>query len=118
MVKRIYRWLVHPKIVKITILLNLFVFLPGLGLCILIAFLFGLQSYTIWDNYISDLGSISFTPAPNDVWANVFTAVNMDVNIDGSYVNSSSLALVPTNNPDSVWYIQTLWILIISWNKC
>ena len=47
-----------------TICLNLFVFLPGLGISMLIAFLLGPQSYSIWDNYISDLGSISITPVP------------------------------------------------------
>ena len=62
--RKIYNWFVNPKLVKITILFNLLVFLPGLGLCMLIAYLYGPQGYSIWENYISDLGSINFTPTP------------------------------------------------------
>ncbi|MFX0077054.1 MAG: hypothetical protein ACFE96_16535, partial [Candidatus Hermodarchaeota archaeon] len=37
---------------------------PGLLIGVTIAFFFGPESYNIIDNYISDLGSIRYTPAP------------------------------------------------------
>ncbi|MHA1489919.1 MAG: hypothetical protein ACTSRI_09705 [Promethearchaeota archaeon] len=39
-------------------------FLLGLLTCVMIASLFGSEGYNIVDNYISDLGSIRYTPAP------------------------------------------------------
>ena len=60
-----YNWLTKPKLVKISIIINLIVFLPGLFLCVIIALVYGSQGYTIWDNFISDLGSINYTPFPN-----------------------------------------------------
>ena len=56
--------LVDPKLVRIVIIINLYTFIPGLILSILIANFFGPQGYNIWDNFISDLGSITHTPAP------------------------------------------------------
>ena len=59
-----YNWLTNPIIVKKTVILNLIIFLPGLFLCVMIAMFFGPQGYTIWDNFISDLGSFNYTPVP------------------------------------------------------
>lgn len=62
--KGIYNKLVKEKIIKISIYSSLMIFLPGLFIAVLIAFFFGPESYSIIDNYISDLGSIRFTPTP------------------------------------------------------
>lgn len=59
-----YNWLTNPKVVKKSVSLNLILFLPGLFLCVIIAIVFGPQGYTIWDNFISDLGSFNYTPIP------------------------------------------------------
>lgn len=62
--KSIAKVLVDPKIVRIAIIINLLTFIPGLILSVLIANFFGPQGYNIWDNFISDLGSIKYTPVP------------------------------------------------------
>lgn len=62
---RFAKTLISPKRVKIAIIINLITFIPGLIFCVLIANFFGLQGYNIWDNYISDLGSIVYTPIPS-----------------------------------------------------
>ncbi|NHJ25312.1 MAG: hypothetical protein EAX89_12095 [Candidatus Lokiarchaeota archaeon] len=62
--KRFYKLLVEPNLVKLTIRINLFTFIPGLAICVLIATLVGPQGYTIWNQYISDLGSLNVTPVP------------------------------------------------------
>lgn len=59
-----YNWLTNPILVKKSVILNLILFLPGLFLCVMIALFFGPQGYTIWDNFISDLGSLNYTPIP------------------------------------------------------
>ncbi|TFG22900.1 MAG: DUF998 domain-containing protein [Promethearchaeota archaeon] len=59
-----YNWLTNPNIVKKSVTLNLILFLPGLFLCVMIAMFLGPQGYTIWDNFISDLGSFNYTPIP------------------------------------------------------
>jgi hypothetical membrane protein len=43
---------------------TLLIFLPALLIGVIIAYFFGPESYNIWDNYISDLGSLNYTPAP------------------------------------------------------
>ncbi|MFX1356389.1 MAG: hypothetical protein ACFFA8_03815 [Promethearchaeota archaeon] len=40
------------------------IFLTGLLIGVIIAYVFGPESYNIWDNYISDLGSFRYTPVP------------------------------------------------------
>jgi len=62
--KNAYYKFVNEKAVKICIYASLLTFLPGLLIALLIAFFFGPNSYNIIDNYISDLGSIRYTPAP------------------------------------------------------
>jgi hypothetical membrane protein len=62
--KNIYNVLTKPKIVKISIYISLLTFLPGLILGLIIAINFGPPGYSIWYNWISDLGSLDFTPAP------------------------------------------------------
>ena len=61
----VYNWLTKPDVVKISIIINLILFLPGLYLCVIIAMVYGSQGYNIWNNFISDLGSINYTPLPN-----------------------------------------------------
>ena len=64
LIRRFVKTLINPKIVRITIIVNLIIFIPGLISCVLIANFFGPQGYNILDNYISDLGSIIYTPVP------------------------------------------------------
>ncbi|MHA1377201.1 MAG: DUF998 domain-containing protein [Candidatus Helarchaeota archaeon] len=79
----LYGKLTEPKLTKKCILAALLIFIPGLIIAIIIAHFFGpemyipplyklinnpeslrLNRYTIWSNWISDLGSFRFTPAP------------------------------------------------------
>jgi len=62
--KLVYNKISSPKLVKVCIILANSIFLTGLLIGVIIAFLFGPESYNIWDNYISDLGSFRYTPAP------------------------------------------------------
>ena len=62
--KTIYDTLTKPKIVKISIYISLLTFLPGIILGLIIAINFGSLGYNVWFNWISDLGSLTFTPAP------------------------------------------------------
>lgn len=61
---RIYYRVSNPKLTKICIYSSLSIFILGLLIAVLIASIFGPQGYHIWYNYISDLGSIRYTPAP------------------------------------------------------
>ena len=59
----------RPNIVKICIILAILFFIPGLLISIILAFSFGgtligPMQYNLWDNYISDLGSVRFSPTP------------------------------------------------------
>ncbi|MEJ2277484.1 MAG: DUF998 domain-containing protein [Candidatus Lokiarchaeota archaeon] len=60
----IYKGLTNKRIVKTCIYLALLIFLPGLAIGVIIAYFFGPESYNFFNNYISDLGSIRYTPAP------------------------------------------------------
>jgi len=62
--RRFYDKLTEPKIVKISIYISLATFLPGIILGLSIALTWGPLPYNLLMNYISDLGSIKFTPAP------------------------------------------------------
>ena len=62
--KNIYDILTKPKVVKISIYISLITFLPGLIIGLIIAINFGTLGYSVWYNWISDLGSLIFTPAP------------------------------------------------------
>ncbi|MFX0040494.1 MAG: hypothetical protein ACFFCY_03975 [Promethearchaeota archaeon] len=62
--KSIYDTLTKPKVVKISIYISLLTFLPGLILGLIIAINFGTLGYNLWYNWISDLGSFIYTPAP------------------------------------------------------
>ena len=62
--KKFYDKATEPKIVKISIYISLATFLPGLILGIIVAMNFGPIPYSLWFNYISDLGSFQYTPAP------------------------------------------------------
>jgi hypothetical protein len=64
MIRSVSKTLTNPKMVKITIIINLITFIPGLIFCVLIATFLGPQGYNIWANYISELGSIAYTPVP------------------------------------------------------
>ena len=63
-INRLFNRFLNQKLIKICIYVSLLTFLPGLLIGFLIAFFFGPESYNIIDNYISDLGSIRYTPAP------------------------------------------------------
>ncbi|MBD3197218.1 MAG: hypothetical protein GF317_19345 [Candidatus Lokiarchaeota archaeon] len=56
--------LTNPFLLKFCIYGVLIVFIPGLIIGVIIAYFFGPESYNIWNNYISDLGSYNYTPAP------------------------------------------------------
>ncbi|MFX0034694.1 MAG: hypothetical protein ACFE9I_03515 [Candidatus Hermodarchaeota archaeon] len=62
--KYLYDKLTEPKIVKISIYISLLTFLPGLILGLFIAIAYGPIEYNVWYNWISDLGSLKYTPAP------------------------------------------------------
>ena len=62
--KQIYDTLTRPKIVKISIYVSLITFLPGLITGLIVAINFGSLEYSLWYNWISDLGSLVYTPAP------------------------------------------------------
>jgi len=62
--KSIYDILTKPKVVKISIYISLLTFLPGLITGIIVAINFGALGYNLWFNWISDLGSLLYTPAP------------------------------------------------------
>ncbi|MFX1287033.1 MAG: hypothetical protein ACFFFY_00555 [Promethearchaeota archaeon] len=54
----------NRKLIKTCIYVSLITFLPGILIGVIIAYFFGSESYNIIDNYISDLGSNRYTPAP------------------------------------------------------
>ncbi|MFX0026188.1 MAG: hypothetical protein ACFE8M_07220 [Candidatus Hermodarchaeota archaeon] len=54
----------QPNIVKFCIISSLIIFLLGLFIATVIAVNFGPMGYNVWDNFISDLGSFRYTPAP------------------------------------------------------
>ena len=54
--------LTRPKLINICIELSFIIFIGGLAVGTIIAFF--TRGYNIWDNYISDLGSIRYTPTP------------------------------------------------------
>lgn len=56
--------LTQPKIVRLCIIISFALFLPSLLVGSIIAMIWGPQGYSIWTNYISDLGSFNYTPAP------------------------------------------------------
>ncbi|MFW9882045.1 MAG: hypothetical protein ACFFG0_53960, partial [Candidatus Thorarchaeota archaeon] len=62
--KNLYNTLTKPKVVKISIYISLLTFLPGLIVGLIIAINYGSRGYSLWFNWISDLGSIIHTPAP------------------------------------------------------
>ena len=62
--RKIYDKLTEPKIVKISIYVSLLTFLPGLIIGLVVALIIGPPGYNLLYNYISDLGSIIYTPAP------------------------------------------------------
>jgi len=61
---RLFNHFLNQKLIRTCIYVSLIIFLPGLIIGVLIAYFFGPESYNIIDNYISDLGSIRYTPAP------------------------------------------------------
>lgn len=62
--KKFYDKVTEPKIVKISIYISLATFLPGIILGLIVALTLGPVPYSLWLNYISDLGSFKYTPAP------------------------------------------------------
>ncbi|MHA1681242.1 MAG: DUF998 domain-containing protein [Promethearchaeota archaeon] len=59
----------EPRVIKIFIFISLFTFIPGIALAITISLVFGGTvinpgEYNFIDNFISDLGSFRYTPAP------------------------------------------------------
>ena len=60
----LFNHFLNQKLIKICIYVSLLTFLPGLLIGVLITYFFGPEGYNIIDNYISDLGSIRYTPAP------------------------------------------------------
>ena len=61
---KFYDKVTEPKYVKWSIYISLATFLPGILLGLIIAINFGPVPYSLWFNYISDLGSLKYTPAP------------------------------------------------------
>ena len=63
-INRSFNHFLNQKLIKICIYVSLITLLPGLLIGVLIAYFFGPRSYNIIVNYISNLGSIRYTPAP------------------------------------------------------
>ncbi len=61
---KFYKRLLKKKLVRICIYIEFIIFYPGLILAIIIANEFSQDGYNLISNYISDLGSINFTPTP------------------------------------------------------
>ena len=64
LLRRFSKSLINPKLVRISIFINLISFIPGLIICVIIANYFGPQGYNFLENFISDLGSSSYSPIP------------------------------------------------------
>ncbi|MFX1450969.1 MAG: DUF998 domain-containing protein [Promethearchaeota archaeon] len=64
MSNKIYDFLTNPKVVKISIIIAFITVFSALIIGYIIAALFGSQGYNMIDNYISDMGSIKYTPFP------------------------------------------------------
>ena len=62
--KKFHDKITDYKLVKICTTAIIFVYIPLLVISVIIAAYFGPEGYTIWTHYISDLGSIRYTPAP------------------------------------------------------
>lgn len=63
-VERIYNKMTAPRTVRICGLLVLILYIGLVAIGVLVAATLDPDGYTIWDNWISDLGSIEHTPAP------------------------------------------------------
>jgi hypothetical membrane protein len=63
-VEKFYRRLLKKKTIRICIYIEFIIFYPGLIIAIIIANNYSPNGYNLIQNYISDLGSIHFTPAP------------------------------------------------------
>ncbi len=60
---------INPRVIRILIILDLLIFLPGIVIAIILAVTLGGTeigpgSYNFVENYISDLGSARYSPAP------------------------------------------------------
>jgi len=62
--KNLYINLNKIGLIKLCGLLAPIIFISGLIIAYIIAFIFGPEGYNMWDNYISDLGSFNYTPTP------------------------------------------------------
>jgi hypothetical membrane protein len=63
-IERGYAFLTEPKIIKICGYSTLVSFFGLLVIAVIIASIWGPEGYNIVDNWISDLGSFNYTPAP------------------------------------------------------
>ncbi|MFX1394217.1 MAG: hypothetical protein ACFFAH_11645, partial [Promethearchaeota archaeon] len=61
---KIYKRILAKKTIRICIYTIFIIFYPGIVSAIIIANIYGPEGYNIFNNYISDLGSIKYTPAP------------------------------------------------------
>ncbi|MHA1725019.1 MAG: DUF998 domain-containing protein [Promethearchaeota archaeon] len=61
---RVHEFLINPKVVKISMIFSLINFITCICVGIIVASLFGPAGYNLIDNYISDLGSVRYTPLP------------------------------------------------------
>ncbi|MFX1242150.1 MAG: DUF998 domain-containing protein [Promethearchaeota archaeon] len=61
---KFYKKLLKKKLIRICIYIQFVIFYPGLIIAILIANKSNPEGYNLISNYISDLGSVNFTPAP------------------------------------------------------
>ncbi len=60
---------INPRVIRILIILDMLIFLPGIAIAIILAVTLGGTeigpgSYNFVENYISDLGSARYSPAP------------------------------------------------------
>ncbi|MFX0103680.1 MAG: hypothetical protein ACFFCS_29225, partial [Candidatus Hodarchaeota archaeon] len=64
------KFLTHPRVVKACTIVIMLTFIPSIIIGTIVAYTFGGTeqgpgTYSIFTNYISDLGSFRYTPIPN-----------------------------------------------------
>ena len=94
-VNRFYNKLISPKTIKICGFSILGLYLGLLFIGVIIAAIFGPEGYTILTHYISDLGSLEYTPAPYlyDI-ACIFAGI---LTIPFTYYLENQIASIPRN---------------------
>ncbi len=101
--KHIHNKFVNEKVVKFCIISSLFIFLLGLFIATVMAVNFGPRGYNIWDNFISDLGSFRYTPAPFILDITFMITAVLQVPIYSYFIKQTLLNHIKINlNPNNM----------------